>query len=284
MISVIIPTYNREKTIKRAIESVLQQTYKDIEVIVVDDGSVDNTKEVVKSIDDERVKYYYQDNQGACAARNKGVDLASGDYIAFQDSDDYWNPQKLEIQLKALQENKVDVVISYFSRHNSDGSVVVLPELKTGKISKRDIEVEPRVSTQTLFATKEVFNEIKFDPNVPRFQDYEWSLRAAKKFRFYLPEEKLVDVYIQSDSITSDNKKIFKAYQYMIDKYKDDNEILAILMDRLAFFKALNGIDDVELLRRKYEIEKNKKNYIKYLMARFHIYSLYNRIRNFKFK
>ena len=99
--SVVIPTYNREKTIIRAIESVLQQTYHDVEVVVVDDCSKDNTVQIVKGqySSDTRVLLYKQpQNQGACAARNKGVELCHGKYVAFLDSDDLWMPDKLEKQ------------------------------------------------------------------------------------------------------------------------------------------------------------------------------------------
>ena len=282
MVSVIIPTYNRGNTIKKAIESVLNQTYDNLEVIVVDDGSLDDTKNIVKAICDSRVKYVFQNNNGACAARNKGIELAKGEYIAFQDSDDYWYPQKIETQLKALEAKKGDIIISFFCRHNSDGSCKILPEIEAGAISKRKIEIEPRVSTQTILARKEVFQRIKFDARVPRFQDYEWSLRAAKEFTFYIPQKPLVDVYVQTDSITNNSEKKFKAYEYMIDKYHDDMEVLPVLLDRLAFFKAMDGINDVELLKRKYKIEKNRKNFLKYIMARIHVYSLYNKIRNSK--
>ena len=109
MISVIIPTHNREKTIKKSIDSVLCQTYNNIEIIVVDDKSTDNTEEVINSIKDNRIKYIKLDeNKGACFARNKGIELAQGKYIAFQDSDDEWLPQKLEIQLRYLEEKKFD--------------------------------------------------------------------------------------------------------------------------------------------------------------------------------
>lgn len=88
MISVVIPTYNRAKLIARSIESVLNQTYKDIEIIVVDDGSEDNTEEVVLNIKDDRIRFFRMKcNQGACAARNKGISMATGEYVAFQDRD-----------------------------------------------------------------------------------------------------------------------------------------------------------------------------------------------------
>lgn len=98
IISVVIPTYNRASTLIRSVNSVLFQTYPVDEIIIVDDCSSDNTEEIVASIDDARVKYLRHSQQlGGNAARNTGIDASSGDYIAFQDSDDEWSLSKLEI-------------------------------------------------------------------------------------------------------------------------------------------------------------------------------------------
>jgi len=102
LVSVIIPTYNRSSDCKIAVESVLSQTYGDVEVLVVDDGSVDDTREVISGLD-ERVRYICQPNAGVSAARNTGLEAASGEYIAFLDSDDAWLPWKLEAQLSVLR-------------------------------------------------------------------------------------------------------------------------------------------------------------------------------------
>lgn len=102
LVSVIIPTYNRSSDCKTAVESVLSQTYGDVEVLVVDDGSIDDTGEVISGLD-ERVRYIRQANAGVSAARNTGLDAASGEYIAFLDSDDAWLPWKLEAQLSVLR-------------------------------------------------------------------------------------------------------------------------------------------------------------------------------------
>jgi glycosyltransferase involved in cell wall biosynthesis len=100
-VSVIIPTYNRSAIVPRAIESVLQQTYPDYELIVVDDGSTDDTRERLEEYA-ARIQYIYQPNRGVSAAQNTGVDRARGEWIAFLDSDDLWHPTKLERQFEAL--------------------------------------------------------------------------------------------------------------------------------------------------------------------------------------
>ncbi|MEJ2647391.1 MAG: glycosyltransferase [Sedimentisphaerales bacterium] len=104
LVSVIIPTYNRSKYVTKAIESVLAQTYKSYEIILIDDGSSDDTKELIKPYLD-RVKYFYQDNSGASAARNNGIRNAKGQWIAFLDSDDEWLPDKLAVQTRFIEKH-----------------------------------------------------------------------------------------------------------------------------------------------------------------------------------
>ena len=102
-ISVIIPTFNRGNLIRNSIKSVLNQTYKNLEVIVVDDGSTDNTKDVVDKLEDERIKYIkLEENKGGSNARNIGIQNSIGKYISFQDSDDIYYPDKLEMQFKNI--------------------------------------------------------------------------------------------------------------------------------------------------------------------------------------
>lgn len=102
-VSVIIPTYNRAKDVQNAINSVLGQTFKDFEVVVVDDGSSDDTGKVLTEMYGDRIRYHFQTNQGLSGALNTGLQLAQGEWVAFLDSDDYWENEKLEAQFKALE-------------------------------------------------------------------------------------------------------------------------------------------------------------------------------------
>jgi glycosyltransferase involved in cell wall biosynthesis len=104
-ISVVIPSYNRAHYIEKTIDSVLEQKRDDIEIILVDDGSTDNTRELVQNKYGDQVRYVYQENQGIPGARNTGIKNAQGDYIAFLDSDDYWHPNKLEQQMALIAEH-----------------------------------------------------------------------------------------------------------------------------------------------------------------------------------
>lgn len=114
-VSVIIPTYNREDYLPDAIDSVLNQTYQDFEIIIIDDGSTDSTKNIVTnyiSQNGERVKYLFQNKKGSSAARNNGIKNAKGEFIAFLDSDDIWLPEKLEKQIKLIESDKIGFVHS----------------------------------------------------------------------------------------------------------------------------------------------------------------------------
>ncbi len=125
LVSVIIPTHNRATLLAEAIDSVLQQTFSDFELIIVDDGSTDNTPQVVAAYDDPRIVYIRQDGQERGAARNRGVAAAQGEFITFLDDDDWFLPHKLAVQVPYLQANpEVGMVISGWDRVTEDGAVV----------------------------------------------------------------------------------------------------------------------------------------------------------------
>lgn len=220
VISVIIPAYNRENTIAASINSILNQTYKDIEVIVVDDGSTDGTAAAVQSIKDSRVIYHFQENAGACVARNTGVRLAKGEYIAFQDSDDYWHSDKLEKQLAILQEHSPDVVFCKLCRIMPDGTRSVM----TKSIPEGFLAPNANlfgIGTQAIIGRREVFEAHQFDPDMPRFQDYELLYRIAKECSIYCLDEALVDYEIGADSISSNSRRLIQACRLLIEKHPD---------------------------------------------------------------
>ena len=124
-ISVIIPTYNREHTILNSVKSVLNQTYQNFEIIVVDDGSSDNTIDLLKKLNSDKIKVIVNEtNKGAPYSRNRGIDLATGEYIAFQDSDDIWFEKKLEVCLKAIKEHDADFVFHQVICDNVKGQPI----------------------------------------------------------------------------------------------------------------------------------------------------------------
>lgn len=277
MVSVIIPSYNRELTIKRSVCSVLNQTYKDIEVIVVDDCSSDNTREVIESIDDDRLRYYcLEENSGACVARNKGIELAKGEYIAFQDSDDEWLPEKLEVQIKKLKKSKADVCFCKMKQFFSDGSSEkFFPKgLQEGIVSYKQLYEFSRVSTQTIFAKREVCMKYKFDRRVTKSQDYDWVIRAGNEYSFYYIDTVFVHQYFQSDSITKGGKeKSIEMCRYFLKKYrekcKSDKSFHVALINQIAHNKRILGENPSPEYKAIYRITKSKKYLLFYWLFKF---------------
>lgn len=220
MISVVIPTYNRAHLIKRCIESVISQTYKDIEIIIVDDGSTDNTSDVIAELKNEKIHYYQlKENKGACFARNIGVLKAKGEYIAFQDSDDEWNKDKLQKQIDYLIEKKADLVFCSFTL-NTGKKIIEFPtqQIDENKIDKLILR-NNYISTQTILAKKECLIDIPFDNDLPRLQDWDLMIRFTQKFKVYHLHENLVIMYQQSDSISKNNLYYIKALEIIRQKY-----------------------------------------------------------------
>lgn len=192
-ISVIIPTYNRAPFIKKAVDSVLAQTYRDFELIVVDDGSIDNTKDLMK-LYKKRIKYIYQKNQGPSVARNKGIKEANGDFMAFLDSDDWWRKDKLEIQIRQMIKNP-DLLISHTQEVWYKHGKILNQRNKhrkfAGNIFDKCLKI-CAVGMSTIMARKELFSKVGlFDENLPCCEDYDLWLRVSPKYLFGLVNEPL---------------------------------------------------------------------------------------------
>ncbi|MBQ8536048.1 MAG: glycosyltransferase family 2 protein [Clostridia bacterium] len=226
MISVIIPTYNRCKLLPRAIESVLSQTFTDLELIVVDDASSDETPQLMASYSDPRVRYIRQPaNRGACAARNVGVQAAKGEYIAFQDSDDVWLTDKLEKQLPFLASSGADVVFCAFRHFTGEkaGAAKIVPDPSqvNSPITSEQLLMGNVISTQTILGKRSCFIQYPFDESFPRMQDWELVLRLAQHCRIAFQPLALVDVYLQSDSISRNPQAGLTAYLKLREMYRE---------------------------------------------------------------
>ena len=248
LISCIIPTHNRSSKVINAIESVLNQTYSNIELLIVDDQSVDNTKEVIEFISqkDKRVKYLLNPNKGANNARNFGITNAKGEYIALLDDDDRWLDSKLEKQLHAFQglSNDFGVVYCTFARKSNKGKVVRTHPGRFSRIKNGDIldRILKRnfITTSTLFVKAEVFQKSgMFSPRYKSFQDWELLTRIACDYHFYYIKETLVNVYESNDSITLDKRgrvltKIMHLKQF-IGLYEKRPQLLSFRYCDLGF-------------------------------------------------
>ena len=226
LISVIIPTYNRRNVIMKSVESVLGQTYKNLELIIVDDASTDETYQLFENIYDKRLKYLrYEKNQGACYARNYGVDHAVGEYIAFQDSDDIWHPTKLEEEMHLLIDDNSDIVFCGMNRRDSRHTFYYpATDIDLSGNIVEQILTDNVISTQTMLMKRKVLDDIKFDVSFKRFQDWDFSLQAAlNNYKISYLKKALVDSKIQANSI-SVSAKTGMAYEHLFEKYRIEYE------------------------------------------------------------
>jgi len=201
-VSVVIPTYNRANLIERAVASVLAQDHDDIEVIVVDDGSSDNTTQVLNSIiaTDPRVRCVQQPNAGAPSARNQGVAESTGDWIAFQDSDDEWSPEFLHAVLAHAHPERV-----VFTSHTIVFRSGVVETVPTGPVTsvRRSLLRKNFVSTQTTLMSRELARRFPFDVSLARFQDWDlWLTLVEAGVEFLHLPISGATVHRQSDSIS----------------------------------------------------------------------------------
>ncbi len=286
LISVIIPTYNRARIIEKSISSVLNQTYENIECIVIDDCSTDNTEEIVKSIDDKRLIYYkLEKNGGAIVARNKGIDLSNGKFIAFQDSDDFFKKDKLEKQLNALMDNNADMVYCQLERYGY-GEKHVLPIGESGFTDIERVLNVGGVSNQAMFFKAEVIKQNKFDEEMISWkEDLELTIRLVQKYKVYFLAEPLVEVYLSKDSLTTASmyKKDVLVSEYFLKKY--DNLVEKYpnwglwLKNNIAFNKTMLGENATELYKEIYSLQPNKSNKMKLTLSKLRLLKLYYKIK-----
>lgn len=226
-VTVIIPTYNRGYVIRRALNSVLNQTYRNLEVIVVDDGSTDDTETILRSFAETRLRYIrHEVRRGAAAARNTGIKASSSKFIAFQDSDDEWLCEKLERQMAVFRQagNEVGVVYTGFLRleHNKASYWPQKHTNKTGNILESLLNGN-FVTTQAVVVRRECLNKAGlFDEQLPRFQDWELFIRIAKHYEFICIDEPLLIVFHSSESITADDSLYPIALKAILLTHQDE--------------------------------------------------------------
>lgn len=228
-ISIILPVYNRQHTIAKAIQSVLNQTYEHFELIVVNDASTDRTESVIRSFHDSRIRLFTHDRtKGASAARNTGIRHAKGEWIAFHDSDDEWLQNKLEKQVEIVNlygnVEPSPIIYTGFYRYNQNGFREYIPSKfltdKEGYIINSLLKGN-FVTTQTVLLQKDCLEKVGgFDEGLPRFQDWELWLRLAPEHPFILIDEPLVNVYFSRKSISADSSLIVKSYQLIYNKHR----------------------------------------------------------------
>lgn len=234
LVSIVLPTYNRAHLLPCSINSVLQQTIRNIELIIVDDGSTDDTAAVVASYKDPRIRYIpLEKNQGVGAARNTGLKLATAPYVAFQDSDDFWLPEKLQLKLAALDAADEDVGVVYCGRliygrddNNQYGErcVSYVPS-RTKKTVAGDLYTSLLsgniLTTTMLLAKREIMLATGgFDLTLRADEDWDMALRLAQQTKFAFVHIPLIIAYVSEDSISRDFGACAEALIRIVEKHK----------------------------------------------------------------
>ena len=243
-ISVIIPTYNRYELLKRAIESVMKQTYKVKEILVIDDGSTDETIQIKKLF--PSVRYFYQKNSGVSTARNLGIKKASCEWIAFLDSDDVWNEKKLQEQC-LIHEKYPELLMSYtdevWVRNNN---IINIPK-KFRKVGN-DIFSENisycNIAPSSVLMHRSIFQVVgMFDENFEVCEDYDLWLRISLNYKIMLLNQKLIIKYAGHE-----NQLSFKYYG--MDRF------------RVKTLEKLLNIDNISDNRKEFIRKELHKKYI----------------------
>ncbi|MGF1933014.1 MAG: glycosyltransferase [Nostoc sp. ChiQUE02] len=225
-ISVIIPAYNSEKTIKQTIQSVLNQTFGELELIVINDGSQDSTLEVVRQIRDSRIKVFSYSNAGGNVSRNRGLHRAVGDFVSFLDADDLWTPDKLQSQLKALQENvTAKVAYSWTDYIDINGQYLLSGQrIKLNGNTYENLLLNNFLEngSNPLICRKSLITLGGFDESLNAAQDWDMWLRLASKFDFICVPSVQILYRISANSVSSNLVRQEKSCLQVLERaYKE---------------------------------------------------------------
>jgi glycosyltransferase involved in cell wall biosynthesis len=224
LISVVIPAYKRDRVIERAIRSIFGQTYQDFEILVVDDGSKDNTELVVASLakEDSRIRYICHDrNRGAQAARNTGVKAARGEWITFLDSDDYFTPNSLETRMLVARREGVKVVNSKCLVLKKDESTTAYGTPQLNGYLYRNLLTNYGPLFSGLLIAKETLEQIGYlDEQIISYQDWDTVIRLAKHYPFgFVAEPTFIYDCRGDDSISKNAMREAEGYKQVFIKH-----------------------------------------------------------------
>lgn len=261
LISIITPTYNREAFLPAAIESVLAQSYKEFELIIVDDGSTDNSRELINvyADKDQRVKYLYQENQRQSVARNYALSIAKGDFICFLDSDNYWPHDKLEKSLKAFEQHpEADIVYGDCITIDEQGNELHRNNMRrySGSIAALLLK-DNFVSMNTTMTRRKCFNEMGGMSGKRRVaDDYDLWLKFSARYRFQYIPEFLAYYRVMENQISSNKKLRFETNEKII------LDFLAAFPDAVSEYEKKAGLTAFYTRKaRHYAVSDKKEAY-----------------------
>jgi glycosyltransferase involved in cell wall biosynthesis len=225
LVSVIIPTYNRARFLGGAIRSVFAQSFKDVEVIVVDDCGSDDTEAVIKGLPKATIRYFrHGERRGGAAARNTGITESSGEFIAFLDDDDEWYPEKLARQMQIMLASPAEVGAvhtGYFIVDRGNGQIrgQMVPT-ERGDLYEKLLAGNCIGGTSSMLMRRSCFEKIGlFDERLPSFQDYDLWLRAARKYHFECIREPMLKYFVHADKIWTNSHALIQGLELMLEKY-----------------------------------------------------------------
>lgn len=245
-VSVILPTYNRGYCLHRSIDSVLHQTFSDFELIIIDDGSTDDTRQIIESYDDSRIVHVHNDeNLGQTKRLNEGLALARADLVAFQDSDDEWLPAKLEKQVTVMrsQPAKVGMVYTDKWRFEPDKekfhwkSPSNMPE--DGIVFDKALDEQVyNIGPQSVLIRRECFGKVGlFDERLTNFNDWDMFVRISKHYLLYHIKEPLVNYFVSADALTGlGEAKGIEAIEILFDKFLPDLRRNPMVLAKRAYW------------------------------------------------
>lgn len=248
LVSAIIPTHNRADLLLKAIESILNQTYKNIEIIIIDDASTDDTEEVVLSLKNDKITYHKViESKGGNHARNLGAEKARGKYIAFLDDDDIWREDKIQKQVAALQNNEKAGLVYTGSKiiYTNSGNTYVNSPQKKGDLSKEILMKNYVGTTSSVLLEKAVFLEAGgFDNDMPALQDYDLWVRVAQIAEIEAVDEPLINYYYHTKNgqISDNFEKITKAISIFDKKYESKLQALGTAKLQEKMMLRTNGL------------------------------------------
>lgn len=253
LVSVVIPVFNGEKTIQETIESVLNQTLTDLELLVINDGSQDRTLEIVERISDSRIQIFSYPNAGQSTSRNRGIELAKGEYISFIDADDLWTPDKLEAQFKALQANpKAGVAYSWTDWIDESSQLLGKGSHNTeqGEVFTKLLLNDFVANGSNVLIRRDALTDVGgFDPSVTPAEDWDLWLRLAIRYEFVAVRSPQVLYRISPNSASFNVWKMEASSLQVIDKaFADAPQFLQYLKQqclgnryKYLTFKAIEG-------------------------------------------
>ena len=214
-VSIVMPTYNRGENLLQTIPKILNQTYENFELIVVDDGSTDNTSEVMGVFSDERIKYIkLEENSGQSKARNVGIENATYNFIAFADSDDFWTEKKLEVQMsRFLKESESGFCYCAYTYHDENDKELTVPRKNIARVRKEgyiypELLRRNMVGTPSLIVKKECIATVGgFNEEIDCLEDWEFVLRLARNYQASFCPEELFDVFEKTDRVSKKTRE-----------------------------------------------------------------------------